>query len=123
MPTRIKAWLSQMLQGEAPAPPARPTARPAPEPYHAVGIQPGPQCCEAARQFGKMRFLSAKAPRLPLPDCDVAACTCRYNHFSDRRSGLDRRAVYDYERERGLGFPNRRQTHGRRSTDAVRGTR
>jgi len=31
--------------------------------YRAVSIRPGEECCEAARQFGKMRFLCAKAPR------------------------------------------------------------
>jgi hypothetical protein len=64
------------------------------------------------------RKLSAEAPALPLPDCDVATCTCRHAHYSDRRSGIDRRAVYDLDRERDAEFVNRRRNHGRRSTDA-----
>jgi len=86
--------------------------------YHAVSIRAGDPCCEAARQFGQLRILSAKAPSLPLPGCDVATCTCRYAHYSDRRSGTDRRAVYDLDRERDAEFVNRRRNHGRRSTDA-----
>lgn len=115
---RITTWLSRKLLGE---PPRRSTssARPALGAYHAVSIKPGQQSCEAARQMGKLRFLSAKAPRLPLPDCRMTTCTCRYNHYSDRRSGRDRRSGYDFARQQGLNFVNRRESHGRRSTDAV----
>ena len=71
-------------------------------------------------QVGKeQRWLPYLAPRLPLPECDAAACNCRYVHYSDRRSGLDRRATYDWTRERELGVVNRRSGRGRRSTDAV----
>lgn len=87
--------------------------------FRAVGIRPADESCEAARQFGNMRFLCAKAPRLPLPECTAATCNCRYVHFSDRRTGLDRRATYDWTRERELGVVNRRLSHGRRSTDAI----
>lgn len=87
--------------------------------YHAVSIKAGDPSCEAARQFGNMRMLSSRAPALPLPGCDVATCTCRYSHYSDRRRGFDRRAVYDLDREREAGFVNRRMNHGRRSTDAM----
>lgn len=87
--------------------------------FRAVSIRPGEECCEAARQFGKMRFLCAKAPRLPVPECTAATCTCRYVHYADRRSGKDRRSVYDWTRERQLGVVNRRAARGRRATDAV----
>jgi hypothetical protein len=87
--------------------------------YRAVSIRPGEECCEAARQFGKMRFLCAKAPRLPVPECTAATCSCRYVHFADRRSGKDRRSVYDWTRERELGVVNRRAARGRRATDAI----
>jgi hypothetical protein len=87
--------------------------------YRAVSIRPGEECCEAARQFGKMRFLCAKAPRLPVPECTAATCGCRYVHFADRRSGKDRRSVYDWTRERELGVVNRRAARGRRATDAI----
>jgi hypothetical protein len=87
--------------------------------FRAVSIRPGENSCEAARQFGRMRFLCAKAPRLPVPECTAATCTCRYVHFADRRSGQDRRATYDWTRERELGVVNRRSGRGRRATDAV----
>lgn len=87
--------------------------------FRAVSIRPGEGSCEAAKQFGKLRFLSAKAPRLPVPECTAAACNCRYVHFADRRSGRDRRARYDWARERELGLVNRRASRGRRETDAV----
>jgi len=86
--------------------------------FRAVSIRPGEGCCEAARQFGNMRFLCTKAPRLPVPEC-TAACNCRYVHYSDRRRGQDRRQVYDWTRERALDVVNRRSGRGRRSTDAV----
>ncbi len=87
--------------------------------YRAVSIRAGEDCCEAARQFGKMRFLCARAPRLPVPECTAATCTCRYVHYADRRSGKDRRSVYDWTRERELGVVNRRAARGRRATDAI----
>jgi hypothetical protein len=73
----------------------------------------------AALQFGNMRFLSAKAPKLPLPGCDSPKCECRYAHHSDRRSGVDRRAKFDWNREKEIGSDNRRSSRGRRSTDPV----
>jgi len=87
--------------------------------YRAVSIRPGEACCESARQFGKMRFLCAKAPRLPVPECNAPTCTCRYVHHADRRSGKDRRSVYERTRERQLGGVNRRAARGRRVTDAI----
>lgn len=124
MPSIIKEWLSRKLLGgdtEEPRPRIQYKApeKPVVEPYHAVSIKPGLKCCEAARQFGQHRFLSKKAPRLPLPGCDSAECTCRYTHFADRRTGVDRRAGWDYARQLQIGFPNRRRTGGRRQTDSL----
>jgi hypothetical protein len=87
--------------------------------FRAVSIRPGEGSCEAARQLAPLRFLYGKSPALPLPECDAASCTCRYVHFSDRRSGVDRRAAYDWERERSLTKVNRRLNNGRRSTDSI----
>jgi len=88
--------------------------------FQAVSIHPGETSCEAARQMASIRFLCAAGPHLPLPECDVATCGCRYTHYSDRRSGQDRRARYDWTRERQLGTFNRRSGRGgRRSTDGV----
>lgn len=80
--------------------------------YRAVSIWPGEPCCQGARQLSLMRFLCAKAPRLPLPECDQQNCTCRYQHFSDRRSGADRRRT-----EQGIlppGMVERRSGRDRR---------
>ena len=87
--------------------------------FQAVSIHPGETSCEAARQMSSIRFLCKSAPSLPVPECDVATCNCRYTHFSDRRSGTDRRAVYNWIRERELDAVNRRSGRGRRSTDGV----
>ena len=112
-------WLSRKLASTSDVQPRfNPQTRASESRYHAVSIRAGDPCCEAARQFGSMRMLSVKAPALPLPGCNVATCTCRYSHYSDRRSGTDRRAVYDLDRERDTDFVNRRLNHGRRSTDA-----
>ena len=77
----------------------RPAPRPAPitraqalNPYHAVSIKAGPRCCQAAKALSGVRFLSAEAPRLPLPQCEASTCECRYLHHEDRRSA-DRRAA------------------------------
>jgi len=62
--------------------------------YHAVSIKFGKNACAAAKQLSGQRFLASKAPQIPLPDCDVAACECRFTHFRDRRSGKDRRSPF-----------------------------
>jgi hypothetical protein len=61
-------------------------------PYRAIGIFPGEPSCLGARQLAPLRFLYRSAPRLPLPECDQAVCHCTYAHYSDRRSGADRRS-------------------------------
>jgi hypothetical protein len=87
--------------------------------FQAVSIHPGESSCEAARQMASIRFLCEAAPDLPLQECDVPSCGCRYTRYSDRRSGSDRRAFYDWTREQQLGTVNRRSGRGRRSTDGV----
>jgi hypothetical protein len=54
--------------------------------YHAVTIVPGPRCCAHARALQGQRFLSKEAPALPLRGCNSADCTCRYEHYDDRRA-------------------------------------
>ena len=63
-------------------------------PYHAVSIKFGDNACRAAKDLAGKRFLSGAAPRLPLPDCNVLECKCRFVHHSDRRSGADRRSQF-----------------------------
>src|SRR5690606_41243020 len=84
--------------------------------YLAVAILPGTGACPAAFHLSGIRFLSAGAPRLPLPSCDAEHCDCRFKHHSDRRAG-PRRLI-----ERGLlpptwSAPERRRSPGRRAED------
>ena len=62
--------------------------------FHAVSIRPGLDACDAARGLEGQRFLSDAAPSVPLPSCDSPNCQCRFVHFSDRRSGDDRRSPF-----------------------------
>jgi hypothetical protein len=62
--------------------------------YHAVSIKFDRNACEAAKEMGGRRFLSSAAPRLPLPECDVLECNCRFAHHEDRRSSKDRRSPF-----------------------------
>lgn len=62
--------------------------------YHAVSIKFQKEACNAAKAMAGRRFLATAAPKLPLPDCDAAACTCRFAHHDDRRSGKDRRSPF-----------------------------
>ena len=73
-------------------PAAAPSKTPAAPPkktnaHHAVAVAPGPNCCVAARKLDGRRFLSRDAPVLPLKDCNRTDCTCRYQHYEDRRRG------------------------------------
>ena len=62
--------------------------------FHAVAIKYSEHACDAAKALTGRRFLSNAAPRLPLPDCDYPDCDCRFSHFSDRRTGRDRRSPF-----------------------------
>ena len=62
--------------------------------YHAVSIRFESNACRAARDMEGRRFLSSAAPRLPLAECDVLECNCRFIHHKDRRSGKDRRSPF-----------------------------
>lgn len=84
-------------------------------PYHAVGISAGLGCCRAATEIKDRRFLSAAAPKIPLPACDVATCKCRFVHYDDRRSDEDRRRLA--MTAQGLLTRERRRGRGSRTTD------
>ena len=62
--------------------------------YHAVSIKYSDNACSAARDLEGRRFLSSAAPRLPLAECDVLECKCRFVHHKDRRAGKDRRSPF-----------------------------
>jgi hypothetical protein len=53
--------------------------------YAAVSLVSGAKSCSAAMAMGDSRILAKDAPALPLPDCDVGECACRYQHLNDRR--------------------------------------
>ncbi len=59
--------------------------------FGAVSIKIGPRACSAAKYLKGKRFLSSKAPALPLYKCDVSDCQCKYDYYKDRRSEDDRR--------------------------------
>lgn len=87
-------------------------------PYHAVSVTAGHPSCEAAKQLGTLRFLAGQAPGIPLAGCDVRPCECRYSHYADRRTGLDRRVEIGGKPPHGL--EERRHNNGRRAGDAIR---
>jgi len=62
--------------------------------FHAVSIKFDKNACEAAQKMSGRRFLSSAAPRLPLPECDVLECNCRFAHHMDRRASKDRRSPF-----------------------------
>jgi hypothetical protein len=62
--------------------------------FHAVSINYEGRACDAAKNMSGRRFLATAAPKLPLPECDVLACSCRFAHHEDRRSQTDRRSPF-----------------------------
>ena len=62
--------------------------------FHAVSINYAGRACEAAKNMSGRRFLATAAPKLPLPECDVLECSCRFVHHEDRRSRKDRRSPF-----------------------------
>ena len=74
--------------------------------------------CQKAIELGQTRFLLAKAPAFPLPDCNSDACRCAYVHHDDRRTE-DRRAGHDMHEAvcQAKGIVNRRSARDRRKSD------
>ena len=62
--------------------------------YHSVSIKYSPTACGAARALEGRRFLADSAPRVPLPECDVKKCECRFSHYDDRRTAHERRNTF-----------------------------
>lgn len=86
--------------------------------YWGVRIEPEDttHVCEAALRCAEARYSFESAPRLPLPDCAVTQCACRYvgleeqRHPPPRRQTPDRREKIRYEPKRD----SRRQEKDRR---------
>lgn len=62
--------------------------------YHAVSIKFPSNACAAAKEMANRRFLSTAAPKLPLAECNVMECKCRFVHHKDRRMSKDRRSPF-----------------------------
>lgn len=62
--------------------------------FHAVSITYAGRACDAAKNMSGRRFLASAAPKLPLPECDILECGCRFSHHEDRRSQKDRRSPF-----------------------------
>lgn len=69
--------------------------------FHGVSIRPTSGACRSVQAIAGKRFLPNEAPALPLTNCDVSYCGCRYEHHQDRRNQLDRRHAHvDIETQR-----------------------
>jgi hypothetical protein len=62
--------------------------------FHAVSIDYEGRACDAAKKMSGRRFLATAAPKLPLPECDILECSCRFTHHEDRRTRKDRRSPF-----------------------------
>ena len=87
-------------------------------PWHAVSVTTGQTCCESARGLIGRRFLAARAPRLPLPECTLAeACACKYKHHEDRRAAPRRKEEKSGLPGKNHHGPERRTVQSRREED------
>ena len=87
-------------------------------PWHAVSIVTKTRGCRAVHALRSKRFLSAAAPRLPLPECTMGdSCPCAYKHFADRRGQPRRKDEITGRKQGGRLEQERRITRSRRQTD------
>jgi hypothetical protein len=96
-------------------PPDEPAKRQPRNRWHAVTLVAPNGACAAVAAYKGKRFLSADAPRLPLPQCDAARCNCKYRHYQDRRGGP--RRADEKGAPAGRSTQNRRAQRGRRASD------
>ena len=93
------------------------------KPYRATSIVHDDHACGAVKAIGSKRFLDTDRgiPALPLPDCDLSTCNCKYALHEDRRAfDEDRRSPSPLESDlyERVGESNRRQKkRGRRKDD------
>jgi hypothetical protein len=84
-------------------------------------ISHGERCPESQALKGE-RFLPNEAPAIPLQDCSVEQCNCRYSRHVDRRSGEGRRRTIspagDGARELNPDKQSRRKNGGQRPNDS-----
>jgi hypothetical protein len=83
---------SKEKKNTAAQPAASAAAKPAPR-FDAVEVVPAAYgACPAVLELAGKRFLSNRIPKLPLPACDRAQCSCSYRRHKDRRAGQRRAA-------------------------------
>lgn len=90
-------------------------------PFNAVSVKSYGEGCTEIEAINGKRFLSEDAPLLPLQDCSLAKCNCRYSHLTDRRTGTGNRRALQAVIESVLASsekPNRRDSIGRRWRDS-----
>jgi hypothetical protein len=86
--------------------------------WHAVSIVTTSRSCPAAHRLRAARFLSAAAPRLPLPGCTAGdSCPCAYKHHADRRGQPRRKDEITGLKRSSKVAQERRVTRSRRETD------
>lgn len=90
----LAVWLLLRRRRASRSAAEKPVARDGSAAYHAVSIKFSGNACSAAKDLDGRRFLSSAAPRLPLAECDVLECKCRFVHHKDRRAGKDRRGPF-----------------------------
>ena len=91
--------------------------------YKSTSIVFADTACDAVKAIGSRHFLDAdrNVPKLPLADCTVSGCTCKYAHHDDRREiSEDRRHPSGLQAElydRGGAVNRREKRRGRRKSD------
>ena len=91
-------------------------------PYRATAIICGENSCEAVKAISGKRFLDSEKdiPQIPLPSCDKSKCSCKYEHYLDRRNTDEiRRAPPGLKSQLHPHIENveRRLKRGRRTSD------
>ncbi|MGI9200721.1 MAG: hypothetical protein ACR2QL_06665 [Woeseiaceae bacterium] len=92
----VALWWLIRKRNEVPADTSAPRRKPKSNntQFHAVSITHSGKACKAAMEMSGRRFLATAAPKLPLPECDILECNCRFAHHDDRRSHKDRRSPF-----------------------------
>ena len=83
--------------------------------YRCVVIKTGQQTCAKVRELAGKPILLNEAPLLPLTECDVARCNCKFTRHEDRRMN-DRRTFFGAAKEIMENHrENRKRTDRRKS--------
>lgn len=89
----------------------------APTHYRAVSISYDEQACQAAKELSDEKYLTGSTPTLPLQNCDLEQCNCRYVHHDDRRNEVNERRDLQTNEAKEEQEEERRNANGRRRTD------